>query len=69
MNGVFERRNRTLKDMIMNMISQSTLLESLWGEALKTAASILNIVPTKEAIKTPYELWTGQKPSLKHFHI
>ncbi|RVW60487.1 Retrovirus-related Pol polyprotein from transposon TNT 1-94 [Vitis vinifera] len=69
MNGVAERRNRTLKDMVRSMISHSTLPEKLWGEALKTAAYILNRVPTKAAAKTPYELWTGRKPSLKHFHI
>ena len=38
MNGVVERRNRTLKDMVRNMICHFTLPESLWGEALKTAA-------------------------------
>ncbi|RVW52379.1 Retrovirus-related Pol polyprotein from transposon TNT 1-94 [Vitis vinifera] len=69
MNGVAERRNRTLKDMVRSMISHSTLPEKLWGEALKTTAYILNRVPTKAAAKTPYELWTGRKPSLKHFHI
>ncbi|KAL6350652.1 hypothetical protein AAG906_025582 [Vitis piasezkii] len=69
MNGVAERRNRTLKDMVRSMISHSTLPEKLWGEALKTAAYILNRVPTKAAAKTPYELWTGRKPNLKHFHI
>ena len=69
MNGVAERRNRTLKDMVRSMIVHSTLPESLWGEALKTAAYILNRVPTKAVAKTPYELWTGRKPSLKHFHI
>ena len=42
MNGVAERRNRTLKDMVRSMISHSTLPESLWGDALKTAAYILN---------------------------
>ncbi|RVW75445.1 Retrovirus-related Pol polyprotein from transposon TNT 1-94 [Vitis vinifera] len=65
MNGVAERRNRTLKDMVRSMISHSTLPEKLWGEALKTVAYILNRVPTKAAAKTPYELWTGRKPSLK----
>ncbi|KAH9688238.1 Integrase catalytic domain-containing protein [Citrus sinensis] len=69
MNGVSERRNRTLKDMVRSMISHSTLPESLWGEALKTVAYILNRVPTKAAAKTPYELWTGRKPSLNHLHI
>ena len=41
------------------------------NETLKTAAYILNQVPTKAAVKTPYdyELWTGREPILKHFHI
>ena len=69
MNGVAERRNRTLKDMVRSMISHSNLPISLWGEALKTAAYILNRVPTKATAKTPYELWTGKKPSIKHLHI
>ncbi|KAL5803310.1 hypothetical protein ACOSQ4_031615 [Xanthoceras sorbifolium] len=55
--------------MVRSMISHSTLPESLWGEALKTAAYILNRVPTKATPKTPYEHWTGRKPSLKHFNI
>ena len=55
--------------MVRSMISHSNLPISLWGEALKTVAYILNRVPTKETAKTPYELWTGKKPSLKHFHI
>ena len=69
MNGVAERPNRTLKDMVRSMISHSNLPISLWGEALKTTAYILNRVPTKATAKTPYELWTGKKPSLKHLHI
>jgi hypothetical protein len=39
------------------------------GEALKTAAYILNRVPTKTANKTPYKLWTGRKSSLQYFRI
>ena len=46
MNGVGERRNRTLQDMVRSMISHSSLLESLWGEELKTAMYILNRVPS-----------------------
>ena len=69
MNGVVERRNITLTDMVKSMICHSNLPESLLGEALKIAAYILNRVPTKAAAKTPYELWVGKKPSLKHFHV
>ena len=56
MNGVAIRRNRTLKDMVRSMNSHSNLPISLWGEALKTAAYILNRVPTKATVATPYEL-------------
>jgi len=69
MNGVAERRNQTLMDMVRSMVSHSSFPESLWGEALKTAAYILNRVPNKAVNKTPYELWTDKRPSIKHFHI
>ena len=69
MNGVVERRNRTPKDMIRSMISYSNLPKSLWGEALKTTAYILNRLLTKATTKTPYELWIGKKLSLKYLHI
>jgi len=55
--------------MVRSMVSHSSLPESLWGEALKTAAYILNRVPSKAVNKTPYELWTDKKPSIKHSHI
>ena len=58
-----------LEDMVRSMISHSSLPESLWGEALKTAIYILNRVPSKAVNKTPYELWTRKIPSIKHFHI
>ena len=69
MNGVVEQRNRTLKDMVRSMVSHSSLPESLWGEALKTTTYILNRVSSKAVNKTPYELWTSKRPSIKHLHI
>ncbi|KAJ9535097.1 hypothetical protein OSB04_un001824 [Centaurea solstitialis] len=57
MNGVSERRNRTLLDMVRSMMCHSTLPMSFWGHALETAAHILNRAPTKLVEKTPYELW------------
>jgi len=55
MNSGAERRNMTLKDMLRSMISHFTLPKSLWEEAIKTTTYILNRVPTKAAVKTPYE--------------
>ncbi|KAK0580852.1 hypothetical protein LWI29_007090 [Acer saccharum] len=68
-NGVAERRNRTLLDMVRSMLSYSTLPISFWGYALQTAIYILNDVPSKSIPKTPHELWTGRRPSLQHLRI
>ena len=68
-NGVSERRNRTLLDMVRSMMNQSDLPLSFWGYALETAAFTLNRVPSKSVVKTPYEMWTGKTPSLSFLKI
>ncbi len=42
---------------------------SLWGYALETALYILNKIPTKSVFSTPYEIWHGRQPSLKHVKV
>jgi hypothetical protein len=69
LNGVAERRNRTLLDMVRSMMSRASLPISFWGYALETAAHILNLVPTKKVAKTPHEMWTGKVPSLAHIKV
>jgi hypothetical protein len=68
-NGVVERRNSTLIDMVRSMLSYSTLPISLWMEALKTAVHILNRVPSKLVHKTPFEMWTDKKLTLNYLHV
>ncbi|GJR69217.1 retrotransposon protein, putative, ty1-copia subclass [Tanacetum coccineum] len=68
-NGVSERRNRTLLDMVRSMMSQTTLPKSFWDYALETAARILNMVSTKKVEKTPYEVWHGQAPKLSYLKV
>ena len=68
-NGVAERHNRTLMDMVRSMMSYYTLPLGLWMEALKTAVHILNRVPSKSGPQTPYELWTRRVPSLQHLRV
>jgi transposase InsO family protein len=68
-NGVAERKNRTLMDMVRSMLSNFELPLFLLSEALKTAVYVLNRVPSKAVPKTPFELWKGWKPSLNHIHI
>ena len=40
-----------------------------WGFTLQTAAYILNRIPSKSVSTTPYEIWHGKAPSLKHVKI
>ncbi|TYK30724.1 gag/pol protein [Cucumis melo var. makuwa] len=68
-NGVSERRNRALLDMVRSMTSFAQLPDSFWGYALETTIYILNNVPSKSVSETPYELWKGRKGSLRHFRI
>ncbi|GJS20494.1 retrotransposon protein, putative, ty1-copia subclass [Tanacetum coccineum] len=65
-NGVSERINRTLLDMVRSMMSQTTLPKSFWDYDLESAARILNMVPTKKVDKTPHEIWHGQAPKLSY---
>ncbi|GKA40147.1 retrotransposon protein, putative, ty1-copia subclass [Tanacetum coccineum] len=65
-NGVFERRNRTLLDMVGSLMNLTTLTLSFWDYALESAARILNMVPTKKVDKTPYELWYAKVPNLAY---
>ena len=61
-NGVSERRNRTLLDMVCSVMSLTDLPLSFWGYALETAAFTLNRAPSKSVETTLYELWFGNKP-------
>lgn len=55
-------------DMVRCMMSHSSLPDFLWGDYFNTGVYILNQVPSKSVSKTPYDLLTGRKPSLRHFH-
>ena len=64
-----EMRNRTLLDMVRSMMSPTDLPFTFWGYALETTAFTLNRVPSKAVEKTPYEMWTGKRPSLSFLNI
>ncbi|GJS08521.1 retrovirus-related pol polyprotein from transposon TNT 1-94 [Tanacetum coccineum] len=68
-NGVAERKNRTLKNMINSMLITSGAPHSLWGEACLAANTILNKIPHKKSDKSAYQLWTGKQPSYKRMKV
>jgi len=62
-NSLAERRNRTLLDMTRCMLKSKGLPNRFWGEAVITAAHVLNKYPTKRIKSvTSEEAWSGKKP-------
>jgi transposase InsO family protein len=68
-NGIAERKNRTLKEMMNAMLISSGLPQNMWGEAILSANHILNKIPHKTKDQTPYEMWKGHKPSYKYLKV
>jgi hypothetical protein len=66
-NDVAEHRNLTLMNMVRSILSHASLPVSLWMEVLTTATHALNLAPTKSALNTHYEMWTGKTPELELF--
>lgn len=55
--------------MVRSMLSDSELPQRFWAEALSTAMYLRNRSPTKAVVEaTPYEVWTGEKPTFSHIH-
>ena len=66
-NGVAERMNRTLMEMVRSLLSDSHLPQVFWAEALSTAVYFRNRSPTKAVTAvTPFEAWSGDQPDLIH---
>jgi hypothetical protein len=68
-NGLAERKNRTLVNILNVMILSVRLPFNLWGEALLTACHVHNRVLSKKIHSSPYELWNGRKPNLNYFKV
>lgn len=69
MNGTAERLNRTIMEKARALLTEFKMKKEMWGEAVRTATYLLNRSPTKVLIKTPYEMWKGEKPNLKNLKL
>ncbi|GJT12254.1 zinc finger, CCHC-type containing protein [Tanacetum coccineum] len=45
------------------------LSQGFWGEAMLTGCYLLNRVPNKRNMITPYELWAKRKPNLNYLRV
>jgi hypothetical protein len=69
-NGVSERKNRTLLNIIRSMMTCKNVPKKFWPEALKWATYVLNRSPTVSVKNvTPEEAWSGIKPYVHHFRV
>ncbi|KAJ9565577.1 hypothetical protein OSB04_001543 [Centaurea solstitialis] len=69
-NGVAERKNRTLLNMVRSILAERGVPKEYWAEAANWATYPLNRSPTL-AVKnvTSEEAWSGTKPDVDHFRI
>ena len=68
-NGVVERKNITLKEMMNAMLVSSIASLNLWGEAILSVYHIQNRIPYKKTNRTPYELWKEYTPNIGYLKV
>ncbi|GFU58917.1 retrovirus-related Pol polyprotein from transposon TNT 1-94 [Trichonephila clavipes] len=66
MNGVAERFNLTALDGIKTLLKSSEVPHKFWGEALLCFTYTWNRICHKDSNKTPFEQYSGRKPSVLH---
>ena len=70
LNGLAERMNRTLIEKVRCLLSHAELPKTFWGEALSTAAHVLNLTPCIPLqLDVPNRVWTGKDVSYDHLHV
>lgn len=68
-NGVAERKNRTLKEMLNAMLVSSGATLNLWGEAFLSTCHLQNRIIMRKTGKIPYELWKNRLPNLSYLKV
>ena len=69
-NGIAERRNRLVIEIIWAMLAKNDVDKIFWREDVNKKVYTMNRVQVeKDTYKAPYELWLGQSPTVKYFKI
>ena len=68
-NGMAERANRTIMEMVRCMLYSSDAPLWLWAEAAKYAAYIRNRIPSTQELMTPFEKMYQRKPDVSNIRI
>jgi hypothetical protein len=69
-NGVVERKNQTLIDMVRSMLSKYNVSDSFWAEAINIACHASNRLYCHHLLKkTLYELLIERKSNISYFWV
>lgn len=69
-NGVAERKNRTILNMVRSVLYTSGVPKKFWPEVVQWTVYVLNRSPTQSVINmTPIEAWSGEKPRVSHLRV
>ena len=69
-NGRVERKHRHILNIARALLFQASLPIRFWGEAILTAAYLINHTPSKlHQGRTPYETLHGHKPDYGQLHV
>lgn len=71
LNGIAERKNRTILEKIRVLLIDSSIALDHWPYAARTATYLLNRLPSKtnERNRTPYEMVYDVKPDLRYTRV
>ncbi|RVW86250.1 Retrovirus-related Pol polyprotein from transposon TNT 1-94 [Vitis vinifera] len=69
-NGVSEKKNRTILNMVRSLLARGKIPKSFWPEVVNWSIHVLNRSPTFSVQNmTPEKAWSGWKPAVDHFKI
>lgn len=68
-NGKIERYNQTVTDGARTLLQDSGLDTTFWPDAMTHFTYVWNRLCPRGQTKTPLEMYSGNKPSLKHLKI
>lgn len=70
-NGIAERMNRTLLNMVRSMLNTKQVEKQFWADAIVTSSYIKNRITTRTLpnSKTPYHIWYGKVSNISSIRV
>ena len=66
-NGVAERNNQTIMNMVQCMVKEKHISDEYWGDDVTCSVYILSKRPTKSVKdRVPHQAWSGKCSSIAH---